>query len=75
VFDVDGTLTTRDCVLPFLRRAAGARLATALLRHPLALATGLARRDRDRLKALACASLGRRSPRGRRPGSERELGS
>ena len=56
-FDVDGTLTTGDCVLPFLRRAAGARLATALLRHPLALAAGLVRRDRDRLKALACASL------------------
>jgi phosphatidylglycerophosphatase C len=56
-FDVDGTLTTGDCVLPFLRRAAGARLATALLRHPLTLARGLVRRDRDTLKALACASL------------------
>jgi len=58
VFDVDGTLTTGDCVFPFLRRAAGFRLATALLRRPLALAGGLVRRDRDRLKALACASLG-----------------
>jgi len=57
VFDVDGTLTTGDCVFPFLRRAAGFRLATALLRHPLALAGGLVRRDRDALKALACASL------------------
>jgi len=57
VFDVDGTLTTGDCVLPFLRRAAGARLASTVLRHPLALAAGLVRRDRDRLKALACASL------------------
>ena len=57
VFDVDGTLTTGDCVLPFLRRAAGRRLATTLLGHPLALAAGLGRRDRDRLKALACASL------------------
>jgi phosphatidylglycerophosphatase C len=57
VFDVDGTLTTGDCVFPFLRRAAGARLATAVLRHPLALAGGLLRRDRDRLKALACAAL------------------
>jgi phosphatidylglycerophosphatase C len=56
-FDVDGTLTTGDCVLPFLRRAAGGRLATALLGHPLSLAGALARRDRDRLKALACASL------------------
>jgi phosphatidylglycerophosphatase C len=57
VFDLDGTLTTGDCVLPFLRRAAGRRLLTATLRHPLALAAGLVRRDRDRLKALACASL------------------
>ena len=57
VFDVDGTLTTGDCVLPFLRQAAGRRLLTATLRHPLALAAGLVRRDRDRLKALACASL------------------
>ena len=57
VFDVDGTLTTGDCVLPFLRRAAGRRLVTAILRHPLALAAGLVRRDRDRLKALGCASL------------------
>jgi phosphatidylglycerophosphatase C len=56
-FDVDGTLTAGDCFLPFLRRAAGVRLATALLRHPLALAGGLLRRDRDRLKALACTAL------------------
>src|SRR5215510_540176 len=33
-FDVDGTLTTRDCVTPFLRRAAGLRLWTTLLGHP-----------------------------------------
>jgi phosphatidylglycerophosphatase C len=57
VFDVDGTLTTGDCVLPFLLQAAGRRLLTATLRHPLALAAGLVRRDRDRLKALACAAL------------------
>lgn len=56
-FDVDGTLTTRDCVTPFLRRAAGRRLWTTLLRHPLAVATSLARRDRDRLKELACSAL------------------
>jgi phosphatidylglycerophosphatase C len=56
-FDVDGTLTTTDCVVPFLRRAAGRRLPLALLRHPLATAAALARRDRDRLKELACAAL------------------
>ena len=57
VFDVDGTLTSGDCVLPFLRRVAGRRLAFALLRRPLALLAGLVRGDRDVLKALACASL------------------
>ncbi len=56
-FDVDGTLTTGDCVVPFLRRAAGHRLVTALLRHPVALCGALLRRDRDRLKQLACAAL------------------
>jgi len=56
-FDVDGTLTTSDCVTPFLRRAAGRRLWTTLLRHPLALAAAAARRDRDRLKELACSAL------------------
>lgn len=54
---MDGTLTTRDCVTPFLRRAAGRRLWTALLRHPLALTTSVARRDRDALKELACSGL------------------
>ena len=56
-FDVDGTLTTGDCVTPFLRRAAGRRLWTTLLRHPLALGAAAARRDRDRLKELACSAL------------------
>jgi phosphatidylglycerophosphatase C len=56
-FDVDGTLTTRDCVTPFLRRAGGLRLARALLGHPRALLRALARRDRDSLKELACSSL------------------
>jgi phosphatidylglycerophosphatase C len=58
VFDVDGTLTTEDCVVPFLRRAAGSRkLVLALLRHPLTLAGALAHRDRDGLKELATFSL------------------
>lgn len=57
VFDVDRTLTTRDCVVPFLRRAAGRRLLTTLVRRPLATAAALLRRDRDRLKELSCASL------------------
>jgi phosphatidylglycerophosphatase C len=56
-FDVDGTLTTRDCVTPFLRRAAGMRLWTTLLRHPATVGAALARRDRDRLKEIACSAL------------------
>lgn len=56
-FDVDGTLTTRDCVTPFLRRAAGWRLVSTILGHPLAVAGAAARRDRDRMKELACTAL------------------
>ena len=56
-FDVDGTLTTRDCVTPFLLRAAGRRLVTTMLGHPLALGTALAQRDRDGLKELASTAL------------------
>lgn len=56
-FDVDGTLTTRDCVKPFLRRAAGWRLVSTILGHPVAVVGAAARLDRDRLKELACAAL------------------
>jgi len=53
-FDVDGTVTTRDCVVPFLRHIGG----TMPLAARLGLSTGrlvpaLARRDRDQLKAQA----------------------
>lgn len=52
-FDVDGTLTTRDCVRPFLERAAGRRrLVTSLLRRPVATVVAAARRDRDRFKEI-----------------------
>ncbi len=56
-FDLDGTLTRRDCVTPFLRRAAGRQLALALARHPFMLIAAIARRDRDSLKQLAVGSL------------------
>jgi phosphatidylglycerophosphatase C len=53
-FDVDGTVTRRDCVVPFLRRVGG----TAPIAGRLALASGTVvpafiRRDRDALKAAA----------------------
>ena len=61
-FDVDGTLTRRDCVVPFLWRLGAARLALGLLRRAPATVAALARRDRNRLKELAtAAALGGRS--------------
>jgi phosphatidylglycerophosphatase C len=47
-FDFDGTLTRRDCLVPFLRRVAG---SGAVARAMVAEAGPLARRDRDALKA------------------------
>ncbi len=61
-FDVDGTLTTRDCVMPFLRRSLGApTVMAALVRHPLRLVAALIRRDRDLLKELAVSAFAGRS--------------
>jgi phosphatidylglycerophosphatase C len=52
-FDVDGTLTTRDCVVPFLARLAGrTRLVLGVCRHPLGVARALIRRDREALKVI-----------------------
>jgi len=52
-FDVDGTLTVRDCVGPFLVRVGGrAGVVAALARKPLASAGAAVRRDRDRLKEV-----------------------
>ncbi|HET9665758.1 MAG TPA: HAD-IB family hydrolase [Desertimonas sp.] len=53
-FDVDGTLTTRDCVVPFLRRVAGTTgLVTGLARRSHQVLPAAVGRDRDRLKELA----------------------
>jgi len=54
-FDVDGTLTVRDCVVPFLARVGGGRLrlGARLARRPVAVLAAAARRDRDALKAAA----------------------
>ena len=59
-FDFDGTLTTRDCVVPFLQRVRGRfGLAAGLAARPVALVAACARRDRDRVKAVAVrAALG-----------------
>lgn len=52
-FDVDGTLTRRDCVVPFLVRLVGwPRLVAIALSRPLLLfRTAIGRGDRDRVKA------------------------
>jgi phosphatidylglycerophosphatase C len=56
-FDLDGTLTRRDCVVPFARRVARTHvLAGRLLRNPVALAGAGVRRDRDALKAAGAAA-------------------
>jgi phosphatidylglycerophosphatase C len=57
-FDVDGTLTSRDCVVPFLRRVAGSSgLVAGLGRRAPQLIPALVRRDRDALKTLATAAV------------------
>ena len=51
-FDVDGTLTVRDCVFPFMWRCGGARgAARSLFSSPVSLVRMVVRRDRDGLKA------------------------
>jgi phosphatidylglycerophosphatase C len=57
-FDVDGTLTTRDCVVPFLRRLSGRRgIVAALLRQPLRSVAAVVRRDRDTLKEVVVGGV------------------
>jgi phosphatidylglycerophosphatase C len=52
-FDFDGTLTTRDCVRPFLERVGGRRsLVAAVCRRPGAATLAALRRDRDALKEV-----------------------
>lgn len=56
-FDWDGTLTRRDCVVPFLAEVAGTSwLVRRLGARPATLTTAAWRRDRDRLKALGVAA-------------------
>lgn len=56
-FDVDGTLTTRDCVVPYLRSTRGTPSFVARLAfRPGALAAALLARDRDRMKAVGAVA-------------------
>jgi len=52
-FDFDGTLTEGDNVVPFMRRVAGMpRMLVRSLARTHRLVAALARRDRDRIKAI-----------------------
>jgi len=65
-FDFDGTLTKSDSVVPFLRLMGGRRrLLLQLLRHAPSVTVAAARRDRDRLKALASDAVFRGVARSR----------
>jgi phosphatidylglycerophosphatase C len=57
-FDVDGTLTTGDCVVPFLRRLAGTGgVVRAVLLRPFSVIAGLVRFDRDRVKEAVVGAV------------------
>jgi phosphatidylglycerophosphatase C len=57
-FDVDGTLTVRDCVRPFLERVGGRRsLVAAVARRPVETVRGALRRDRDALKDVVVGGV------------------
>ena len=56
-FDVDGTLTRRDCVVPFMRRVSSLLgVSSRLAIRPHVLVPALVRRDRDQVKELAAAA-------------------
>jgi len=71
-FDVDGTLTTHDSMVPFLEKLAGrARLLAGLVRQPVAVASAAVHFDRDRFKEVVV----RTAYRGRDVASVEQLGA
>jgi phosphatidylglycerophosphatase C len=57
-FDVDGTLTRRDCVVPFLQRLAGVHgMLLAAARSPIASGRAAVNRDRDALKEVVVGGV------------------
>ena len=57
-FDVDGTLTVRDCVRPFLVRVGGwGGVAAAMARRPVSTLGAAVRRDRDTIKELVVGGV------------------
>lgn len=70
-FDVDGTLTVRDCVRPFLVRVGGWRgVSASLLRRPAGAVGAAWHRDRDRIKEIVVGGV----LRGRRVAQIEEMG-
>ena len=58
VFDVDKTLTVRDCVVPYVSKVAGrGKVLAAILQNLPSVARLVARRDRDGLKLLFVREL------------------
>ena len=58
VFDVDNTLTVRDCVVPFVFRVAGVpKTLSAIVRNFPSVLSMLRKRDRDGLKLLFVKEL------------------
>jgi phosphatidylglycerophosphatase C len=64
-FDFDGTLTRSDSVVPFLRLVGGRGWMLRLALHAPSVIVAGARRDRDRLKALATKAVFRGVSRSR----------
>lgn len=62
-FDVDHTLTVKDCVVPFLREVAGWRWYANLLTRIVPLGIAVARRDRDAVKSVVTAAAVKGRPR------------
>lgn len=61
-FDFDGTLTTTDSVVPFLRRLASPRAALRAVPQIPSAVVGVVQRDRDRLRAAATLAVLRGMP-------------
>lgn len=57
-FDLDGTLTVRDAVVPFMWRVAGpARFIAKAGRNSISLSRAFVARDRDRAKMIASEAI------------------
>ncbi|MEY4220613.1 MAG: hypothetical protein RL280_897 [Actinomycetota bacterium] len=57
-FDVDNTLTVRDCVMPYMRKVSGVQvLMRTVVSQPFTIFSLLKNKDRNSLKALFVSSV------------------